>query len=224
MPPSLTQTPPGLSLSHPNTQALKPPSSLRAPLTASIALLCLSLMASPGADTPAPPPASAPLPTSQPSPAPNVPTVPTVPSPSIPQLTSFALPDQFGKVHALDFPRSRPLLLVVGDRRGVAQVDSWIPSLRQHWGDQTDIVGVADVHGIPRLFRDRIADAIRKSHPRPVLLDFEGDLVEPLQCTAREANVFVIDPKGFPIARVTGPTNDTNLATLRAALQPWTHP
>lgn len=140
------------------------------------------------------------------------------------RLASFELADQFGRSHRIEFPRSRPLLLLVSDRKGSAEVDDWIPPLKKHWGTVADIAGIADVHGIPSFLRDRIRTAIRENRKSPVMLDFEGEITRQLDCADRKANVFLFDPSGKLAAVVTGRPDDSKLATIRAAITPWSPP
>lgn len=133
-------------------------------------------------------------------------------------LESFSLADQFGKTHAVQFPRSRPLLLLVGDRKGSEQIDAWVPVLKEHVGARADILGLADVGGIPRFFRDRLTRAIQQKHHAPVLLDFERAVTHQLPCAKDTANVFLIDATGTLRANATGTATTNNLAKMITAV------
>ncbi len=135
-------------------------------------------------------------------------------------LHSFRLPDQFGTNHHHTFPRSRPLLLVVGDRKGVEEVDAWLGPLKQYWGRTTDIAGVADVRAVPRFLRDRVVTGIRKARTHPVMLDFDGTVLASMPCARRTANVFVVRPDGVLATNVTGLPSEAALASLAEALHP----
>jgi len=133
------------------------------------------------------------------------------------------LPDQYGTNHAFAFPRKRPLILLVGDRRGSEEIDPWIEPLKSRWMPIADIAGIADVQGAPRFLRGRITDAIRKTRTKPLLLDFEGKVTETLALKKKTANVFVVSPEGTVLAHVAGPypsetENDSRLKTLEDAL------
>ena len=148
-----------------------------------------------------------------------VPVVPAAHADEPRVLRSFELPDQFGQRHAVTFPRERPVLLLVGDRKGSEEVDGWIEPLKSRWGQVADIVGVADVDGVPRLFRGRLADSIRKSRPKPVMLDFDGTITKALACRGKTANVFVLDRTGRVLASVTGVAGEPGFGMLRDALE-----
>ncbi len=133
------------------------------------------------------------------------------------RLESFTLSDQFGKTNHVDFPGPRPVLLLVGDRRGSEQVDDWIPLLRKHWGHDFEILGLADVSAAPRFLRTRITEAIRKSRPQPILLDFEGLVSRRLRGTPKVANLFLVRTNGEVAAHVDGPPSPEKLDRLRQA-------
>lgn len=135
------------------------------------------------------------------------------------QLTSFELADQFGDSHRYEFPRQKPLVLLIGDRKGSEEIDGWIPPLKEHFGAKADIAGIADVRSVPRFLRDRITAAIKKSRPIPVMLDYEGTVTDHLPCERKVANVFVLGPRGELIQAVAGAVNQARLETLRTAIQ-----
>ncbi len=125
-------------------------------------------------------------------------------------LASFELPDQFGTRHTFSFPRERPLLLLVGDRRGSEDIDAWVAPLKARWSHVADIHGIADVQAVPRFLKQRVTEAIRKNRPKPLLLDFEGTVTRQLPFERKAANVFVIDPAGRVLAHVHGAYTTTN--------------
>ncbi|HMO63659.1 MAG TPA: hypothetical protein PKE47_00260 [Verrucomicrobiota bacterium] len=133
------------------------------------------------------------------------------------QLASFRLSDQFGAEHRIEFPRSRPLLLVVGDRRGSEEVGGWVPPLKERWAHGADIVGVADVSAVPGVLRGRVTAGIRKELPDwPLLLDFEGRVTAGLPSVRRAANVFLVTTNGMVAAAASGPADAAKLAALAA--------
>jgi hypothetical protein len=142
------------------------------------------------------------------------------PNPEPDRLRSFQLPDQFGTRHHLEFPRKTPLLLLVGDRKGSEEVDAWIPPLKERWAAVADIAGIADVSAAPRFLRNRILEGIRAQRPRPLMLDFDGQVTDPLRLASKTANVLVVDASGRIVARITGKPDTARLAQVGAALTP----
>jgi hypothetical protein len=140
------------------------------------------------------------------------------------ELSSFELADQFGGTHRYDFPRQRPLILLVGDRKGSEEIDGWIGPLKKHFAATADITGIADMRGIPRFLRERITAAIKKSRPAPVMLDFDGLVTDRLPCVRKVANVFVIGPRGNLVDTVSGVADDARIATLQKAVHSATPP
>lgn len=137
---------------------------------------------------------------------------------ALPRLGSFELADQFGTVHRVAFPREKPLLLLVGDRRGSEEVDAWIDPLKARWGSGAEIAGIADVSGAPRFLRSRIQEGIRKQRPRPLMLDFEGRVTDPLHCMPKTANLLVVDARGRTLLHLTGKPDEAKLERIGTAL------
>lgn len=117
-------------------------------------------------------------------------------APATRRLDSFRIADQFGKTNHVQFPTSRPVLLLLGDRRGSEQVDAWIPVLREHWGKSAEILGIADVSSVPRFLRSRVTEAIRKARSQSVLLDYDGVISDHLKPVSKVANLFLLDRTG----------------------------
>lgn len=133
------------------------------------------------------------------------------------RLSTFRLADQFGAEHRIEFPRARPVLLVVGDRRGSEEVGGWVPPLRERWAHGADIVGVADVSAVPGFLRGRVTAGIRREFAAwPLLLDFEGRVTSALPCVRRAANVFLVATNGAIAAAANGPADPAKLAALAA--------
>lgn len=135
----------------------------------------------------------------------------------LPRLRPFAIADQFGHTNRVVFPAPRPILLLMGDRRGYEQVDTWIPLLKDKWASDLEIVGLADVSAAPWFVRSRIIEGIRKKYSQPLLLDFEGALSRQLKGTPKLANVFLVHTNGQVLAHVAGLPEKESLEVLRRA-------
>ena len=133
-------------------------------------------------------------------------------------LAAFVLQDQFGTNHTVSFPRARPLILLLGDRRGSEEVDAWIAPLKQRWDGVADLLGIADVSAAPRFLRNRIREALRKQRPHPLMLDFDGSVTDPLHCLPKTANLLVVAPDGRIVARESGPPDDSKFLRIGKAL------
>jgi hypothetical protein len=131
------------------------------------------------------------------------------------RVADFALPDQFGVTNQVRFPRGRPVLLILGDRRGSEQVAGWVLPLKQRWGHGADILGVADVSAAPGFLRARVTESIRRQlTDYPLLLDFAGVVADALHGEKRVANVFLVATNGVVAAATNGAVDDAKLAAL----------
>jgi glycosyltransferase involved in cell wall biosynthesis len=127
---------------------------------------------------------------------------------------SFALPDQFGVVHSLTFPRTNVLIVTVADKKGDAQVDAWIAAIKTNGLPMPEIVGIADVRGVPEFWRNGIRKRFAEKRTRAVMLDWDGTVLALFQPVKNAANVFVLNPRGTIVAHFSGPADDKALKQL----------
>jgi hypothetical protein len=137
----------------------------------------------------------------------------------MPQLSGFELADQHGVNHEVVFPREKPLLLAVADRRGAEQVEGWIDPLRASNDSRFDILGVAHLHPAPKFLRGRILRDLQRRYRTPLLLDWFGELEQRLACREGQANVFLVDRHGQVVHHQSGPATPGQLLALRAAIE-----
>ncbi len=119
----------------------------------------------------------------------------------------FELEDQFGHV------------LTIADREGAEQLEGWIRALVQRYGDSIEIWGLARVVGVPRTLRPLLRAMFRSRVPHPVMLDWDGRIVETLGFQPRLANVLIIETDGRIVARFTGPAHPDALQTCFQVLE-----
>src|SRR5690606_28597680 len=93
--------------------------------------------------------------------------------------SSFKLHDQFGQEHSISFPRTNITVLTIADRRGNAQVNSWIGPLRERYEGQVSLLGIADVSEVPSAFHNAFERRFRKLRSQPVMLDWKGVVTKP---------------------------------------------
>ena len=106
--------------------------------------------------------------------------------------------------------------MTVADRKGSAQLAPWIQRLHDRYGARIDIDGVADVSMIPKPFQPMLRAAFRKQLAYPVMLDFDGAVVQQFGYAKGVANIYVIDRRGRILKQVTGPLSDEGLRDLTA--------
>lgn len=132
------------------------------------------------------------------------------PASPLTQVKGFALHDQFGQTHRVQFPRTNLMLLVVADREGSAQIDAWVQPLRQRYSNALEIAGVADVAAAPRWMSNSITRRFQREQQQPVLLDWSGAVCRELRPRKGQANLFLLNPDGRIRHRWTGAANRAN--------------
>jgi hypothetical protein len=128
--------------------------------------------------------------------------------------SDFALKDQYGKLHEIRFPRDKITILAFGDREGAEQLESWIRPLYERYQDKIDIYGIAVLSAVPAIARGLVRSIIRSKSSYPVMLDWEGNVSQSFGYEKGKANVYLIDKKGFLIAKKTGLASQKDLESL----------
>jgi len=131
---------------------------------------------------------------------------------------SFELTDQHGQRHHCRFPKTNLSFVTVADRKGSKQVESWVQHVRQRYGTQIDIEGVADVSSVPRPLRGLVTGKFKKATDHPVMLDWTGAVCRQFAYRRGQVNVFVLDRQGHILNRWAGLANERVLAELFAEL------
>lgn len=127
------------------------------------------------------------------------------------------LRDQFGAEHHIRFPRTNALILTVADHKGSKQMDTWTKPLQKRYGSEVAIEGLADLGKVPGFLRGRVEKGFRRDFPRPLLLDWSGNVAKLLQCEKDAANVFVVDASGRILAHAAGRASPEALTKVFAA-------
>jgi hypothetical protein len=124
---------------------------------------------------------------------------------------SFVLDDQSAVTHQVEFPRRRPLYIVAASRSGTAEIAGWVKPIEERFGEAVEILGLADVRGVPSVFHGLIRRMIKEGTQWPVLLDWNGDLVPALCSGSSSTQVLVIHPNGDVVCRQQGKVSKANL-------------
>jgi hypothetical protein len=137
----------------------------------------------------------------------------------LPACAPFTLDDQYRQSHTVSFPREKPLVLLIADKEGSAQINPWIAALKQRFGGRVDFAGVADVRSAPGFLRGLVRGRFREKFQHPVMLDWTGRIVDRLEARPGVVSVCVLDRKGTELVRVTGPAGGPNLQPVTDALE-----
>ena len=132
---------------------------------------------------------------------------------------AFELPDQFGELQRITFPRTNLLVITIADHKGSEQVAAWVRPLKERFPDGLPIEGVADVSSVPALLRPLVRREFKKKFNRPVMMDWSGGVVKPLACAPNVANVFVVATNGAVLLRFAGPADAERFVQLFAIVK-----
>ncbi len=133
---------------------------------------------------------------------------------------SFELRDQFGTNYIVKFPRPRPTLLIIADKKGSEQIDGWVNALKSSYGERVGLIGVADVGGVPGPMQNMIRKKFRNKFTHTILLDWSNTLPLALHCVKDVANVFLLDATGRVLATERGECRRVSLQRISQATDP----
>lgn len=136
----------------------------------------------------------------------------------IAHVESFELHDQYGQRHQCRFPTTHLTLVAVADRKGSTQIESWVQPVRQRYGTNIAIEGVADVSAVPSPLRSLVTRNFKKAIPHPVMLDWTGTVCRQFAYRGGQVHVFILDQQGKILKRWAGPANERTLSELFAEL------
>lgn len=131
----------------------------------------------------------------------------------------IALTDQFDVPQKLSFPATNLTLLTIADRAGSAQIAGWLPPVKQRFGKQIDIRGLADVSAVPAPLHGLVRKRFQKLQSYPVMMDWSGDAVRALTYEPGKANLLLLDRRGRILKRIAGPAADPLVRDLCAAIE-----
>lgn len=136
------------------------------------------------------------------------------------QLSTFDLKDQFGTNVVCRWPSDKPLVLVVADKKGYEGTSAWVEILRNDYSGKVRVLGIADVDGVPGPLRGFVRSQFKGKVNHPVLLDWEGQVLQVLRPKKGVPNVYVVGTNGTVNASFSGKATPEALAALSKALGP----
>jgi len=126
----------------------------------------------------------------------------------------FTLLDQFEKTHHFTFPKGKPVVLTVADKKGSEDIKAWAHPLAERFGEKIIIAGLADVSTVPGPLRGLVRSKFKKAISYPVMLDWDGDSSRSFNYTKGKANVYLISENGRILHHLSGEADETQIAEL----------
>lgn len=131
---------------------------------------------------------------------------------------SFELRDQFDTPHKINFPRTNVIVLTIADKKGNDEVDGWVAPTKGRFGGKVEIIGIADVGGVPGPLREFVRKKFQKSRTHPVMMDWDGRIIGGFAPQKESANVYVLDRQGQVTLHLAGAAKPESLKELFAAV------
>jgi hypothetical protein len=80
------------------------------------------------------------------------------------------------------------------------------------------MLGLADVRGIPGIFRPAVRGLVKKGSEWPVLMDWTGETVGAIFSPGADLEVLVLNKAGQVLVRISGPVTDDGLRKVKDRL------
>lgn len=131
---------------------------------------------------------------------------------------NFTLEDQFGNKTSVQFPSSKVVVLVFGDREGSEQVEGWVRPLYNRFKDRIFIFGIAELSAVPWVARPIVRGIIKSKSENSIMLDWSGKIAKSYGCEKKKANVFVISKEGVIKIEKRGTASTGELQNLYSSI------
>lgn len=134
---------------------------------------------------------------------------------------AFQLEDQFGAVHRYDGRSDAPVALFVSRREAADTNLEWDRWITPRYGEALRILRVLDLSDVPGVFRGIAISFVKdraKPPETPILLDWEGTLLERLGLEGGTSNLIVVAPDGSIVLAISGPPEPGATARVASSL------
>lgn len=131
----------------------------------------------------------------------------------------FTLKDQFETTHEFTFPREKPTVLTVADKRGSGDIVGWAHPLAEKFGDKIIIAGLADVSSVPVPLKGLVRSKFKTAIHYPVMLDWEGGATRSFHYTKGKANVYLVSADGRILLHLAGEADAESLKQLMGLIE-----
>ncbi len=117
------------------------------------------------------------------------------------ELISFELEDQFGKTLSAEDLEGRPVLVIAADGSASDFTGAWSAALgdviaRLGLEDQVEVLGLADLCGVPSFMRERVRESFSTDPKDAALLDWKGDFAMAYDFEKRYCNLLLFGADG----------------------------
>lgn len=112
------------------------------------------------------------------------------------QAPDFELEDQFRSKKIHQFPKDKWSIIFVAGRKGSEQIEPWAKAIYDTYGDSVEQIGIADVSNVPGPLQGLIRSLFRKTITYPILMDWEGSVVQKLGYKKDQVRLVVVSPEG----------------------------
>ncbi len=117
------------------------------------------------------------------------------------QLIPFELEDQFGKTLKAEDLKGRVVLVIAADGSASDFTGAWSASLgdaivRLGLEDQVEVLGLADLRGVPAFMRERVRGSFSTDPQDATLLDWKGDFAKAYDFEKSHCNLLLFAADG----------------------------
>jgi hypothetical protein len=123
-----------------------------------------------------------------------------------PPALDYAIKDQFGTLHTDEDCGAAVVMLLGGDRKGVAFIEEWGPRLHDALAIELDhgalcSVGFAHLKGVPFFVKKKVVDSFPKDLESWTMLDWKGHIAKSWGADKAAANFYLFDRTGSLVRR-----------------------
>lgn len=130
----------------------------------------------------------------------------------------FQLEDQFRNKKSHQFPKDKWSIIFVAGRKGSEQIEPWAKAIYDVYGESVEQIGIADVSNVPGPLQGLIRSLFRKTITYPILMDWEGKVVNKFGYKKDHVRLLVVEPGGEIKEIFDGPLSESGKARIFKAL------
>ena len=131
---------------------------------------------------------------------------------------SYVLEDQYGNEHKSVNIQGKRQLLFLADRSGSDFTSNWTKVLEPLYRNTIEFVAFADVSSVPGFLKGFIKGKFKDSYSNPILMDWEGKLLEYYNCPEGIPTIVFIDNKGIIRYKISGKGTSSELQMLNEVI------